>query len=99
VIGDNTVIHTASCLPNGLPATVTIGNFVTVQPNATLYSCTIEEDVLVGHKSVVLEGAYLEKGCVIGPNSVVPPGRVIPANQLWAGNPVQYPHYLDMSGI
>ena len=39
----------------------------------------IEEDVLVGHKSVVLEGAKIEKGAVIGPNSVVPPGRVIPA--------------------
>jgi gamma-carbonic anhydrase len=67
---------------------VEIGNFVTIQPNCTLYSCTIEEDCLVGHKSIVLEGARLEKGCVIGPNSVVPPGRVIPANQLWAGNPV-----------
>lgn len=48
---------------------------------------------MVGHKSVVLEGARLEKNCVIGPNSVVPPGRVIPSGQLWAGNPVQYGIY------
>ena len=46
--------------------------------------------VLVGHRSVIMEGAKLEDGCAIGPNSVVPPGRIIPANQLWAGNPVQY---------
>jgi len=35
-----------------------------------------------------MEGSILEDGCAIGPNSVVPPGRIIPANQLWAGNPV-----------
>ena len=39
---------------------------------------------------MVLEGARLEKGCAIGPNSVVPPGRIIPSGQLWAGNPVTY---------
>ena len=27
---------------------------------------------------------------MIGPNSVVPPGRFIPSGQLWAGNPVQF---------
>lgn len=45
---------------------------------------------MVGYKSVVLEGAKLERGCIIGPNSVVPPGRLIPAGQVWAGNPVEY---------
>jgi acetyltransferase-like isoleucine patch superfamily enzyme len=35
---------------------------------------------LIGHKSVILEGARIEKCSVIGPNSVVPPGRVIPSN-------------------
>ena len=27
---------------------------------------------------------------MIGPNSVVPPGRLIPTGQLWAGNPVRF---------
>jgi carbonic anhydrase/acetyltransferase-like protein (isoleucine patch superfamily) len=83
------VIHTCSSLPTGLPATVHIANFCLIQPNCTLYSCFLDEEVVVGHQSVVLEGARLEKNCVIGPNSVVPPGRVIPSGQLWAGNPVQ----------
>lgn len=42
----------------------------------------------MGHRSVIMEGSKLEDGCAIGPNSVVPPGRIIPANQLWSGNPV-----------
>jgi len=27
---------------------------------------------------------------MIAPNSVVPPGRLIPAGTLWAGNPVTF---------
>jgi carbonic anhydrase/acetyltransferase-like protein (isoleucine patch superfamily) len=89
-IGDNTVIHTAGSLPTGIPASVNIGNFVNIQSGSTLYSCTIDDEVLVGFKSIILEGAKLERGCIIGPNSVVPPGRLIPAGQVWAGNPVEY---------
>jgi carbonic anhydrase/acetyltransferase-like protein (isoleucine patch superfamily) len=44
----------------------------------------------VGPKSVILEGAKLSDECMIGPNSVVPPGRLIPTGQLWAGNPVRF---------
>lgn len=66
-----------------------IGSYCHIQSGCTLYSCTIDDEVFVGFKSIILEGAQLERGCHIGPNSVVPPGRVIPAGQLWAGNPVE----------
>jgi carbonic anhydrase/acetyltransferase-like protein (isoleucine patch superfamily) len=89
-IGDNTVIHTAGSLPTGIPAVVKISDNVWIQSNCTLYSCDISDTVIIGHKSVILEGARLEHGCAIGPNSVVPPGRIIPAAQFWAGNPVEY---------
>jgi hypothetical protein len=55
-----------------------------------LYSCIIEDEVFVGANSVIMEGARIEKGAIILPNSVVPPGRLIPASQVWGGNPVQY---------
>lgn len=98
-IGDNTVIHTASSLPTGIPASVNIGNFVNVQNNCTLYSCTIDDECLIGFKSVILEGVKIERGSVIGPNSVVPPGRLIPSHQLWAGNPVEYIRDLSKAEI
>lgn len=79
-IGERSVIHTATSLPTGIPAEVSIGNFVVVQNNCSLYSCTIGSNVLIGHRSVVLEGSKIENGAAIGPNSVVPPGRIIPAN-------------------
>lgn len=55
------------------------GDYTVIENGCTLYSCYIDEDVLVGAKSVILEGSRVEKGAVIGPNSVVPPGRLIPA--------------------
>lgn len=61
-----------------------------IQSGCTIYSAIIEDEVLVSSRSIVLEGSRLENGCVIGPNSVVPPGRIIPSYQLWAGNPVAY---------
>jgi len=89
-IGDRTVIHTANSLPTGFPAAVHIGTHVTIQPGCSLYSCIIEDEVFIGANSVIMEGSRIEKGAIILPNSVVPPGRLIPAAQVWGGNPVQY---------
>jgi carbonic anhydrase/acetyltransferase-like protein (isoleucine patch superfamily) len=89
-IGDGTVIHTAAALPTGMSARVYIGRNVTVGRGCTLYSCHIEEDVMIGDKCVILEGARIEKGAQLAPGTVVPPGRLIPAKQLWAGNPASW---------
>jgi len=98
-VGDNTVIHTAASLPTGMSAKVYIGYNVTIGSNCTLYSCHIEDDVLIGDRCVILEGARLEKGCMLAPGSVVPPGRLIPAKQLWAGNPVEYVKDLNIGEV
>jgi carbonic anhydrase/acetyltransferase-like protein (isoleucine patch superfamily) len=89
-IGDHTVVHTANSLPTGIPAGVYIGPHVTIQSHCSLYSCIIEDEVFIGANSVILEGSRVERGAVIVPNSVVPPGRLIPAKQVWGGNPVEY---------
>jgi carbonic anhydrase/acetyltransferase-like protein (isoleucine patch superfamily) len=98
-IGDSSVVHTAASLPTGMNAKVYIGHNVTIGSNCTLYSCHIEDDVFVGDKCVILEGARLEKGSMLAPGSVVPPGRLIPAKQLWAGNPVEYVKDLNLGEV
>jgi len=55
-----------------------LGNNVEIEHNCTLTSCLIDDNVTVGFKSIVSEGAVLERGCVIGSNSYVPPARLIP---------------------
>ena len=62
-IGDGTVIHTAASLPTGMSARCYIGYNVTVGSHCTLYSCHIDDDVVIGDRCVILEGARLEKGC------------------------------------
>ena len=59
-IGDNCVVHTAAALPTGMPANVRIGNNCTIGAGSTLYSCHLEDDVTIGEKCVVLEGARIE---------------------------------------
>ena len=77
-IGDNCVVHTAAALPTGMSAAVEIGNNCTISAGCTLYSCHIEDDVVIGEKSIVLEGSRIEKGAQLAAGSVVPPGRLIP---------------------
>ncbi len=89
-IGDRTVIHTANSLPTGFPAAIHIGAHVTIGPGCSIYSCIIEDDSFIGANSVIMEGSRIEKAAIVLPNSVVPPGRLIPAGQIWGGNPVQY---------
>lgn len=98
-IGDHCVIHTASSLPTGLPASVSIGDHNIIQNRVTMYSCTTEKNVFIGHGSVILEGAVIETGAVVLPNSVVPPGRIIPAHQIWGGNPVEFVRDLKASEV
>lgn len=89
-IQDRTVIHTSSATTPGLTPGTSIGSHVTVGHSCTLYSCTIEHNVLVGMGSIVLDGALVESNAILAAGTVVPPGRRIPAGQMWAGNPAKY---------
>ena len=77
-IGENTVLHTAPSLPTGMKANLEIGRNTTVGANCTLYSCHIGNDVMIGDKTVILEGAKVEDKAHVLAGSVVPPGRLIP---------------------
>ena len=59
-IGENSVLATAPSLPTGMQAKLTIGRNTTIGADCSLYSCQIGNDVLIGDKCVVLEGAKIE---------------------------------------
>ena len=89
-IGDNSAIYTAHSLPHGLAASVNIGKNVIIEAGCSIHSSIIDDDCFVGANSVIGEGARLERGCHVLPNSVVPPGRLIPAGQVWGGSPIKF---------
>ena len=86
-IGENSVLHTAPSLPTGMQAKLWVGSNSTIGANCSLYSCHIGNDVMIGDKCVILEGARIEDGAQVLAGSVVPPGRLIPSKQIWGGNP------------
>jgi carbonic anhydrase/acetyltransferase-like protein (isoleucine patch superfamily) len=61
-IGENCVLLTAPALPTGESAHLFVGNNCIIGPNCTLYSCNIADDVVLGERCVVLEGAKIEMG-------------------------------------
>ncbi|CAG9310459.1 unnamed protein product [Blepharisma stoltei] len=89
-VGENSVLHTAASLPTGAQAELIVGISAYVGPNCVLYSCILEDFCQIGAGTVILEGARVEKYAIVLPNSVIPPGRLIPSKQVWGGNPVQF---------
>lgn len=89
-IQDRTVIHAARTSPTGLTAATLVGKYVTVEPQCVLRSCRIEDNCIVGAKSVLCEGSMMEPFSVLAPGSVLPPARRVPEGELWAGSPAKF---------
>jgi carbonic anhydrase/acetyltransferase-like protein (isoleucine patch superfamily) len=68
---------------------LTIGEEVVVGHGAILHGCTIGNRVLVGIKSVVLDGAVIGDGVIIAAGAVVTPRMVIPTGSMVAGVPAR----------
>lgn len=83
-VQDNTCIH----VTNQTHPTV-IGNQVTIGHSAMIHGCTIKDRVLIGIKSVILDGAIIESDCIIAAGSLVPPGKVMPSGWMCMGSPAK----------
>lgn len=80
-VQDNAVLHVADdygCL---------LGNYVTVGHNAIVHACTIEDEVLVGMGSVILDGAVIGAQSIVGARALVPQGARIPPGSMVLGVP------------
>ncbi len=80
-IQDSAVIH----VDPGLPAT--IGRHVTIGHGAIVHGATVEDDVLIGMGSIILNGAHIGSHSIIAAGSVVPEGKEIPPHSLVMGVP------------
>eukprot|EP01126_Amoeba_proteus_P003427 TRINITY_DN1113_c0_g1_i11.p2 TRINITY_DN1113_c0_g1~~TRINITY_DN1113_c0_g1_i11.p2 ORF type:complete len:122 (-),score=16.08 TRINITY_DN1113_c0_g1_i11:47-412(-) len=67
-----------------------IGHYVTVGHSCLITAATIEDFCVVGSKSVLKEGSYMETRSQLGAASVLEKGQRIPTGQLWAGNPAKF---------
>jgi carbonic anhydrase/acetyltransferase-like protein (isoleucine patch superfamily) len=83
-VQDGAIIHATT----GKSATL-IGNRVTIGHRAIVHGCTVEDDVLIGMGSIVLDNAHVERGAVIAAGAVVLENTRVPAGTTWAGVPAR----------
>lgn len=81
-IQDGVVAH-----GTGGVSVVTVGARCTVGHRAILHGCVVEDDVLVGMGSILLDNCHVESWCVIGAGALVPSGMRIPSGSLVLGSP------------
>jgi carbonic anhydrase/acetyltransferase-like protein (isoleucine patch superfamily) len=81
------VTHDGPYTPGGFP--LVIGADVTIGHGAILHACTIDDACLIGMHATVLDNAHVHKHAMIGAGSVVTPGKIVGAGELWLGNPAR----------
>jgi carbonic anhydrase/acetyltransferase-like protein (isoleucine patch superfamily) len=74
---------------------VIVGDWVTIGHNATVHGCVVEDAVLIGIGSVILNGCRIGEGSIIAAGAVVPEETVVPPRTLWAGVPAKLRRQLD----
>tara|TARA_B100000745_G_C19932431_1_gene314033 strand:+ start:91 stop:615 length:525 start_codon:yes stop_codon:yes gene_type:complete len=82
-IQDNAVIH----VDPGFP--VTIGKACIVGHLALVHGAIIENNVLVGMHSTILNGAHIGEFSIIGASALVTANTIIPPNSLVLGSPAK----------
>ena len=81
-VQDGTVVH----LTEGLSNTI-VGSRVTVGHNVILHGCVVEDDVIVGMGSILLDNARIGKGSIVGAGTLVPMNKTVPPGVLVVGSP------------
>ena len=99
-IGDRVSIQDCSCLHcSEAEAYIEIGNDVTVGHNVCLHGCKIEDNVLIGMGSTVLDNAHVCSGSVVAAGALVLARTEIGPGELWAGVPAKLVKKLSEADI
>ena len=83
-VQDGAVIH---CTYQKSPTT--IGNNVSIGHNAIVHGCTIQDNVLIGMGSIVMDDCVIESNSIVAAGAVVTKGTRIPSGTVFAGMPAK----------
>ena len=89
-IQDNAVVHVDTDYPT------TMGELVTVGHTAIVHACTIDNEVLIGMGSVILDDVEVGARSIIGANALVTIGTKIPPGSLVIGSPAKIRRQLSL---
>ena len=82
-IQDGSILHADPGQPCILGERVSLGH------GAIVHGARIEDDVLIGMRATVLNGAVIGRGSVVAAGSVVTPGTVVPPQSMVMGLPAK----------
>lgn len=109
-IQDGCVLHVS----NGT-FSLSIGNGVTIGHNAVVHGCRVDDNVLIGMGSVLLDDCRIESNSVVAAGALIRQGFTVPSGVLAAGVPAKIvrdltkdeiegirqsaAHYTELAGI
>ncbi len=73
-----------------------IGNHVSVGHNAIIHGCTINDSVLVGMGSIIMDDSVIESNSIIAAGSVLPKNTIVPKGSVFAGVPAKKIKEIDL---
>ena len=82
-VQDNCVVHCTKGFP------VEIGENVSVGHGAVVHGCKLDDNVLIGMKATVLNGAHISRNSIVGAGAVVSEGKEFPEGSLILGVPAK----------
>ncbi|SFW69974.1 Carbonic anhydrase or acetyltransferase, isoleucine patch superfamily [Sinomicrobium oceani] len=67
----------------------TIGNNVSIGHNAIVHGCTVQDNVLIGMGSIVMDDCVIESNSIIAAGAVVTQNTHVEAGSIYAGVPAR----------
>lgn len=92
-IQDNVVIHVDN------DYNVTIGDNVSVGHGVVLHGCNIENNVIIGMNSTLLNKSKISKDSIVGANALISEGKTFPEKSLILGVPGKTKRKLEANEI
>lgn len=80
-VQDGCILHADPGEPCRLGARVSLGH------GAIVHAATVEDDVLIGIRATILNGAHIGRWSVIAAGALIPPNMVVPPESLVMGLP------------
>jgi len=87
VIGERTNIQDGAVIHVDKDTPVMIGRDVTIGHLAHVHGANVEDEVLIGSASIVLDHALIKKHAMIAAGALITPNKIIESGVLMAGVP------------
>ncbi|WP_297762580.1 gamma carbonic anhydrase family protein [uncultured Muriicola sp.] len=83
-VQDGAIIH---CTYQKAPTN--IGNNVSIAHNAIVHGCTVEDNVLIGMGSIIMDDCIVGSNSIIAAGAVLTKGTVVPSGTVYGGMPAK----------